>query len=138
MGTNFYLRRKEPTVKDTVHIGKRSWGWLFHWDSCDESEYPRWCDEDPSAYQSDSLPHSITCVDDIRAYLKTGEWELVDEYGEVYPDWEAEIDGFCNWDGGKSSYNKRHPDEPVTWEVHIPSGYHDKEGQIFDHGSGFC
>ena len=102
MGTNFYLRRKEPTVKDTVHIGKRSWGWLFHWDSCDEIDYPRWCDEDPSAYQSDSLPHSITCVDDIRAYLKTGEWELVDEYGEVYPDWEAEIDGFCNWDGGKS------------------------------------
>ena len=50
----------------------------------------------------------------------------------------GEIDGFCNWDGGKSSYNKRHPDEPVTWEVHIPSGYHDKEGQIFYRGSGFC
>ena len=63
MGTNFYLRRKEPTVKDTVHIGKRSWGWLFHWDSCDESEYPRWCDEDRGQYVYE-LTHSIKREDD--------------------------------------------------------------------------
>ena len=71
--------------------------------------------------------------------------ELFDKLSDLYIhifrnalDVMPEIDGFCNWDGGKSSYNKRHPDEPVTWEVHIPSGYHDKEGQIFDRGSGFC
>lgn len=137
MGTNFYLRQKQPTVRRTIHIGKRSWGWLFHWDSCDEIDYPRWCDEDCDQYVYE-LPHSIKSVEDIRAYLRTGEWELVDEYDNVLPDWETEIDGFCQWDGGKSSWNERNPDRPVKWDVHVPSGYRDSEGQIFDRGNGFC
>ena len=137
MGTNFYLRQKQPTIRRTIHIGKRSCGWLFHWDSCDEIDYPRWCDEDTDQYVYE-LPHSIKSVEDIRAYLRTGEWELVDEYDNVLPDWEAEIDGFCQWDGGKSSWNERHPDRPVKWDVHVPSGYRDSEGQIFDRGKGFC
>lgn len=136
MGTNFYLRQKQPTVRRTIHIGKRSWGWLFHWDSCDEIDYPRWCDEDRDQYVHE-LPHSIKSVEDIRAYLRTGEWELVDEYDNVLPDWEAEIEGFCQWDGGKSSWNERHPDKPVKWHVQVPSGYRDSEGQIFDRGNGF-
>jgi len=135
MGTNFYVRRKQPTIHETIHIGKRSWGWLFHWDSCDENSYPRWCDEDPAI--GEGLPHGIHSVEDVRSYLRTGEWELVDEYGDVYPDWEPEIDGFCQWDGGKSGYNSRHPDDPVTWDVHVPSGSRDNEGQIFDRGNGF-
>ena len=137
MGTNFYLRQKQPTVRRTIHIGKRSWGWLFHWDSCDEIDYPRWCDEDRDQYVYE-LPHSIKSVEDIRAYLRTGEWELVDEYDNVFPDWEAEIEGFCQWDGGKSGYNERHPDKPVKWDVQVPSGYRDGEGQIFHRGNGFC
>ena len=137
MGTNFYLRRKQPTIRQTVHIGKRSWGWKFHWDSCDETNYPRWCDEDPDWEDAKSLPHSITCVEDIRAYLRTGDWELVDEYNEVHEDWEAEIEGFVNWDGGRDAWNERHPDEPVEWELKEPSGYHDREGQVFDRGDGF-
>ena len=137
MGTNFYLRRKQPTIRQTVHIGKRSWGWRFHWDSCDEADYPRWCDDDPSSSSEDVLPHSIKSVDDIREYLRSGDWELVDEDNEVYDDWEAEIDGFLHWDGGKAGWNERHPDKPVTWQVKEPSGYHDREGQIFDRGNGF-
>ena len=137
IGSNFYIRRKQPTIHETVHIGKRSWGWLFHWDAVDESQWPRWCDED-HVQPYPELPHSIHSVEDIREYLRTGEWELIDEYGEVYEDWEAEIDGFIHWDGGKAGWNERHPDEPVLWDVHTPSGYHDKEGQVFDRGDGFC
>ena len=39
MGTNYYLVRKEPTLIEPLHIGKRSGGWkfLFHdvsyWDT---------------------------------------------------------------------------------------------------------
>lgn len=136
MGTNFYIREKKPTIKKAVHIGKRSWGWKFHWDSCDEAMHPRWCDNDPSL-DTCPLPHSIKCVEDVRSFLRTGDWELVDEYGEVFPDWEAEIDGFISWDGGKSAYNAKHPDDPLRWEPHEPSGYHDAEGQTFDRGDGF-
>ena len=137
MGTNYYLQRKQPTIRETVHIGKRSWGWRFHWDSCDEAYWPRWCDEDPVQYQTTTLPHSITCVEDIRECLRAGDWELVDEEGTVYPDWEAEIEGFCAWDGGRANWNERHPDKPVTWEIQTPSGYLDGELQVFDRGDGF-
>lgn len=30
------------------------------------------------------------------------------------------------WDGGKAGWNKRHPDNPVTWEAHehdVECGY---------------
>ena len=140
IGTNYYLQRKKPTIHETVHIGKQSWGWLMHWDSCDEGMWPRWCDEDHSLNESGeypSLPHSIHSVEDIRSYLRTGEWELVNEYGEAFDDPLAKIDDLCAWDGGKSGYNDRHPDKPVTWDVHVPSGYRDAEGQIFDRGDGF-
>jgi len=118
-GTNYYIRERKPTIKKAIHIGKRSWGWLFHWDSCDEINYPRWCDEDPD-WEGQKLPYSIHSVEDIRSYLRTGEWELVDEYGTVYQDWEAEIAELVAW-GGDSE----------------PPGYRDSEGQIFDRGDGF-
>ena len=86
MGTNYYLQRKQPTIRETVHIGKRSWGWRFHWDSCDEASWPRWCDTDHTAPRPE-LPHGIHSVEDVRSFLRTGEWELVDEYGEAHPDW---------------------------------------------------
>lgn len=136
MGTNYYLRKKQPTIHESIHIGKQSWGWYMHWDSCDESDWPRWCDTDHVPPYPE-LPHSIHSVEDIRAYLRIGEWELVDEYGEVYEDWEQELDFLCSWDGGKGRYNADHPDKPVTWETQVPSGSHDREGQIFDRGNGF-
>lgn len=145
MGTNYYLQRKKPTLHETIHIGKRSFGWAMHWDSCDEINWPRWCDEDHSySFGPDGdgaepvLPHSIHSVEDIRAYLRTGEWDLVNEYGEVYDDPLAKIDELCQWDGGKEGWNRNNPDKPATWELSIPSGYRDSEGQVFDRGDGFC
>ena len=29
MGTNYYAVRNRPTVEDPIHIGKSSYGWLF-------------------------------------------------------------------------------------------------------------
>lgn len=139
-GTNFYLHRKKPTIHEAVHICKRSWGWRTSWQESTndgtENAWPRWCDEDPCKdedghWKSErTLPWEIHSVDDIRRYLRTGEWELVDEYGEVYPDWETEIQGLVDWDGGKAGWNERHPDNPVTWEIHEHDGYRDSEGNI--------
>ena len=143
MGTNYYLQRKVPTLHETIHIGKRSFGWAMHWDSCDESAWPRWCDEDHSfTFGPDgrgaepTLPHDIHSVEDIRAYLRTGEWQLIDEYGEGFEDPLVEIDELCSWDGELKEWSDNHPDNPV-WRLHTPNGYRDSEGQIFDRGDGF-
>ena len=124
MGTNYYLRRKRPTIHETVHIGKLSWGWRFCWDSCDMSDWPRWCDRDPDRMHM--LPRSIRSVDDIREYLRSGEWDLVSDEDGVIEDWERELEGMCAWDGGMPGAEPR-----------VPHGYEDGEGQVFDHGGGF-
>ena len=36
MGTNFYLVKNAPTVRDPIHIGKSSCGWLFHFHAVNE------------------------------------------------------------------------------------------------------
>ena len=77
MGCNVYLRRKEPRMVpeyDETHVCKLSSGWKVHFDgssACDNAWEPR-----------DEHAPRIGSMDDLRGYLSTGEWELVDEYGE--------------------------------------------------------
>lgn len=78
MGTNVYLRRKEPRMVptyDEVHVCKISAGWRVHFDG---SSARNNCWEPLDGHQ----PH-IGSMDDLRGYLFTGDWELVDEYGNV-------------------------------------------------------
>jgi hypothetical protein len=61
-------------------------------------------------------------------YLKTGEWELIDEYGMVYDDWEEELNGLVEWNGGE------HEDGDFVPYDHVEKcggGYHDKDGNVF-------
>lgn len=140
MGTNYYLVEKRPTMRRAIHVCKRSWGWKTSWQSTDENEWPRWCDEDHSLDESGQyatergLPHSIHSVEDVRALLRTGEWDLIDEYGEVYPDWRIKIDELEAWDGGK------HDDPDFVALDHVDEcgdGFHDAKGNVFCRG-GFC
>ena len=152
IGSNYYIRRKQPTIHETVHICKRSWGWRTSWQETTNdgtaNGWPRWCDvyhskdENGEFVTERTLPWEIHSVEDINRYLRTGEWELIDEYGEVYPDWEKEIDGLVVWDGGKSGWNERNPDKPVFWEpkehdVEAGDGYKDHEGNVMCR-KGFC
>lgn len=146
LGTNWYIRRKRPTIYETIHIAKRSFGWCTLWQQTLHGAWPRWCDEDHSHQFEDEygrtsepqLPHDIESVEDIRNYLRTGEWEVINEYGEVYDDCEQIIEELTSWDGGKASWNERHPDKPVTWEMgHHSEGYKDPEGNEFT-TQGFC
>ena len=75
MGTNIYIRRKTPRMVptyDEVHVCKLSGGWRAHFDgsSAVDNEH------------GDNAPR-IGSMDDLRGYLATGEWELVDEYDRV-------------------------------------------------------
>ncbi len=74
MGTNIYLRRKEPRMVpeyDEVHVCKKSGGWRVHFDGSSAID------------GGDEHRPRIGSMDDLRGYLGTGEWELVDEYGRV-------------------------------------------------------
>lgn len=76
MGTNIYLRRKEPRMVpeyDEVHVAKLSSGWRAHFDGSSMAG--------TSWNLSDKAPR-IGSMDDLRGYLDTGEWELIDEYGD--------------------------------------------------------
>ena len=77
MGTNVYMRRREPRMVpeyDETHVCKISAGWRVHFDGSsawDNSWDPR----------GEQAPR-IGSIDDLRGYLQTGEWVLVDEYGD--------------------------------------------------------
>jgi hypothetical protein len=132
VGTNYYIRRKKPTIRECVHVCKQSFGWRTHWQATGNGvgDWPRWCDDEPTV-ENHELPWAIHSVEDIRAYLETGDWELVDEYGEVYEDWKAKLDALERWDGGKAEWNRNHP-EPVMWETSEPRGSRDRRGNVFD------
>jgi len=131
MGTNYYAVKKEPTIRESVHLCKRSFGWKTSWQATDENEVGRWCDRDPSiddegrhVDELHSLPHSIHSVDDIRSLMRTGEWLLVDEYGAVYDDWESKID-----DLESRSYEGDF--EPRDHVAECGGGFHDSKGNVF-------
>lgn len=105
MGTNYYLRLKEPerskkplleivdwryeklvadpdmeveiTDHHAVHIAKCSWGWVPSF-----QHIPANMPFDETEMNNDR--YFIRSVEDIRDYMRTGKYEIVDEYGEVY------------------------------------------------------
>lgn len=78
MGTNIYLRRKEPRMVpeyDEVHVCKLSYGWRVHFDGSSA--------HDNGWEPLDEHQPRVGSMDDLRGYLDSGEWELVDEYGDA-------------------------------------------------------
>ena len=78
MGTNVYLRRRVPRMAptyDEVHVCKLSAGWRAHFDGSSAAGTSWDWDDDPHRPRVGSM-------DDLRGYLESGEWELVDEYDE--------------------------------------------------------
>ena len=74
MGTNYYAVRTRPTVEDPVHIGKSSWGWLFLFQSQDNSyHYP------PIVWNS---------YDEVKDWLRkytvdSNDYVIMDEYDNI-------------------------------------------------------
>lgn len=61
-----------PTY-DAVHVCKLSYGWRVHFDGSSMHE---------SDWGEESHRPRIGSMADLRGYLESGEWELVDEYGD--------------------------------------------------------
>lgn len=76
MGTNIYIQRKKPRMVpcyDKVHVAKLSYGWRAHFDGSSRAG-TSW------EHLSEEAPR-IGSMDDLRGYLETDEFELVDENG---------------------------------------------------------
>lgn len=116
MGTNYYLRRVKPReVYDEYHICKCSAGWKVHFQ--DSTEY-RW-EEDAPSYHS---------TEDIKYLLSTGEYQLMNEYDDIFDPGEASLEKF----------NKVLNHEPDGDESYVTgSDYRDARGYLFT-AAEFC
>ena len=136
MGCNFYIREKSATVftrklcevadwrfedmlldpdqevrlkeDHAAHIAKTSYGWTPSFQQL-PADRPFDCTERNNDY------YEIKSVADIKAYMDTGRFEIVDEDGEVY-----------DWDGFESRVLK--------WEDNMRR--HGYQGEMRDHLSG--
>ena len=74
MGTNYYAVRNRPTTSDPIHIGKSSAGWLF----CFQSQNDTWC-EPPVVWntyeQVKEWPYKYT--------VEKNDFVIINEYDEI-------------------------------------------------------
>lgn len=74
MGTNYYAVRNRPTTRDPIHIGKSSIGWMFNFQSQNET----W-EEPPVVWNT---------FNQVKDWLKkytvdSNEFVIIDEYDEI-------------------------------------------------------
>ena len=110
MGTNFYLRRKEPRiVYDEYHIAKTSGGWRPSFEA-----YTPW------DYDYDRRPQ-VHSVEDIKDLANNGDFTIVDEYGDEY-----------TWDEFVERVLKHCPEGQSHYPGKSYRVYKDKDGYEFN------
>ncbi len=74
MGTNYYAARNKPTCRSPIHIGKSSMGWLFNFQTQNET----W-DDPPVVW------NTITQLKDwlYKYTVETNEFSIIDECDEI-------------------------------------------------------
>ena len=134
MGTNSYLVRQKPRlVRDAFHICKISAGWkpVFQNSECADLEEVEFIEGKVSWNGNDVVHDYYGSVSDIRKLLETGEYEIMDEYGDTSDgDGPYTIDSLIAW--GEHEHNYR--DENTMYSAY---GYKDAEGFTF-HRQYFC
>lgn len=117
MGTNYYLKRTKPILCfPEFHVGKKSAGWLGLFEATGTNDFH---------FEFETQKPAVTCVEDIRAAVASGEWELVDEYGDLV-DVDKFIDFMMNgweWERDVGKDLRIHSDHLDT--------YRDREGAEF-------
>ena len=100
MGTNFFLESKIPeVVYPTIHLTKRSWGWLPLFQ---EHEPGVELDRGSCSYTVKSP--RVYSIGDIKEAVCSGYWRIIDEYGAEYS-WERFYEEVVCWNGGDHSDN---------------------------------
>lgn len=75
MSTNFYLRRTKPILTfPEFHIAKRSHGWKPLYEANSMAD---------DVWSFETERPVVKSVDDIKSYVDSGEWEIVDAYDNV-------------------------------------------------------
>ena len=126
MGTNFYLRNKKPRlVYDEIHIAKTSCGW--------KPVFEQHVGE-------------IESVKQLKNVYDSGEYIIVDEYGDEYT-WDEFDRRVLKWDEHQHKIRKERgqddfePIDHVEYEKYnpdkygffgdMPMHYHDEDGYDF-------
>lgn len=121
MGTNFYLRNKKPRlVYDETHIAKTSWGWKPSFE-CHAGE--------------------IESVKQLKTVYDSGEYTIVDEYGDEY-NWEEFDDRVLKWADRQRELRRENGQEDFEPIDHLEYAkkdrwcdskmyYHDEDGYDF-------
>lgn len=106
---------------EPVHIAKCSWGWAPSFQAVPASRA-----FDETELNQDK--YEINSVEDIRGYLRTGEYEVVDEYGAKLTPEQFEHD-VVQWEDRQreNGYGRKfgnHVDEPDSLGAYLdPEGY---------------
>lgn len=75
MSTNFYLKRTKPILTfPEFHIAKRSYGWTPLYEANSKAD---------DIWSFETERPVVNSVEDIKRYVDSGEWEIVDEYDDV-------------------------------------------------------
>ena len=86
MSTNFYLRRTKPILTfPEFHIAKRSHGWKPLYEANSKAD---------DIWSFETERPVVNSVDDIKGYVDSGEWEIIDEYDSpmTYDEFKAYMD----------------------------------------------
>ena len=96
MGTNYFAVRNRPTVDEPIHIGKSSAGWMFSFQSHNDT----WSDP-PVIWNTYEQ-----VVDWLRQYtVETKEYVIMDEYDRI-----VSLDDFVMMVQNKQIDGKDNPD----------------------------
>ena len=76
MGTNYYVVKNGPSVRDPIHIGKSSIGWMFNF----QTQNDKWSDP-PVVWNTYKQ-----VTDWLKKYtVESSNYVIMDEYDEVVP-----------------------------------------------------
>lgn len=126
MSTNWYFKKVKPReVYDTYHVGKTSYGYRPNFQSHAEVELYVGGSEFWSPYHK-CLPAGS--VMEMRTLLESGEYQLMNEYGETWKPGEESLRRFDEVVG----WNRDDPDASEPYHT-----YRDVEGNYFS-DEWFC
>ena len=98
MSTNFYLRRTKPILTfPEFHIAKRSHGWKPLYEANSMAD---------DVWSFETERPVVSSVDDIKRYVDSGEWEVIDEYDSpmTYDEFRAYMDTDFESEGARESH----------------------------------
>ena len=99
MGTNYYLVKNKPTVREPVHIGKSSAGWMFHF----QSQNNQWDYSEPIVWNTwNQVKETLK-----RLTVDSDQFVILDECDDV-----ISFDDFCKLveDKQQDEFDRDNPD----------------------------